>query len=263
MIRKTAWLHGTNNFTTTPRLQVTGYGLRVTGYGLQGTGARRVFRSWELGVRVFRKRCAAKCETPDAGYELQRVRKSVDVCNLHGPRTTDQKFGSSDGVFIDPCSLIFERSAGANEIIYCGYRYDPEGPGYYVRNRNYIPFLGRWLQRDPIGYAGGINLYEYVEGWPTMGLDPIGLLMGFPAPTLCSTPPGCTSNAKCCQCMVFQEVTGGCEDAVYHAMLNRQALSGHWPKLSVRLGNCSWVHVPGCKLAFLKCKRSPVPVGHR
>ena len=51
-------------------------------------------------------------------------------------------------------------SYGANEIIYCGYRYDPETELYYVRNRTYSPILGRWLQRDPIGYAGGINLYE-------------------------------------------------------------------------------------------------------
>ena len=30
-------------------------------------------------------------------------------------------------------------------------------------NRHYSPALGRWITRDPIGYAGGINLYEYVE----------------------------------------------------------------------------------------------------
>jgi len=71
---------------------------------------------------------------------------------------------------------------GANEIIYCGYRYDPEGPGYYVRNRNYMPFLGRWIQRDPIGYSGGINLYEYVGGRSTVSRDPSGLFENCPCP---------------------------------------------------------------------------------
>ena len=85
---------------------------------LQGAGAGRVFRSWELGVRRLWKRCAAKCEMPDAGYGLQRGGEFVEVFSDHGPMTTDQKFGSSDGLFIDPCSLIFERSAGANDIIY-------------------------------------------------------------------------------------------------------------------------------------------------
>ena len=50
---------------------------------------------------MLRNRCAAKCEMLDAGYRLQRDGETEDVRNLHGPRTTDQKFGSSDGLFID------------------------------------------------------------------------------------------------------------------------------------------------------------------
>jgi len=74
---------------------------------------------------------------------------------------------------------------GANEIIYCGYRYDPETELYYVRNRTYSPVLGRWLQRDPIGYAGGINLYEYVSGRSAIALDANG-----------TTP---SNKQQCCQ----------------------------------------------------------------
>ncbi len=80
----------------------------------------------------------------------------------------------ADGIWFTDDDV--QSNYGANEIIYCGYRYDPEGPGYYVRNRNYIPFLGRWLQRDPIGYAGGVNLYEYVEGRAVNSTDAAGLL---------------------------------------------------------------------------------------
>ena len=161
----------------------------VTGYGLQGTGARRVFRSWELGVRRLWKRCAAECEMPDAGYGLQRDGESVEVFSDHGPRTTDQKFGNSDDLFIDQCSLIFERSAGANDIIFCGYRYEPETSFYYVRNRSYCPTLGRWLQRDPIGYAGGINLYEYVGGRAVVKTDPTGLEAGTGGSDTATAPP--------------------------------------------------------------------------
>ena len=32
---------------------------------------------------------------------------------------------------------------GANDIIFCGYRLDPETENYYVRNRFYAPALGR------------------------------------------------------------------------------------------------------------------------
>ncbi len=64
---------------------------------------------------------------------------------------------------------------GANEIIFCGYRYDPESALYYVRTRTYSPVLGRWLQRDPIGYVAGENLYEYVGGMAVNSADATGL----------------------------------------------------------------------------------------
>ena len=97
-----------------------------------------------------------------------------------------------------------QSSYGANEIIYCGYPnygivimvigtglYDPETDLYYVRNRMYNParytvlrrelksrnVVGgttREIQRDPIGYAGGVNLYEYVGGRAALALDPTG-----------------------------------------------------------------------------------------
>jgi RHS repeat-associated protein len=57
-------------------------------------------------------------------------------------------------------------------------RNDPETQLYYVRNRMYNPALGRWVQRDPIGYSGGINLYEYVGGRAAGNRDALGLQSG-------------------------------------------------------------------------------------
>jgi len=65
-------------------------------------------------------------------------------------------------------------SAKKNEILYCGYRFDPETRLYHVRNRAYHPTLGRWLQRDPLEYVDGMNLYEYVGSRPTVVTDPTG-----------------------------------------------------------------------------------------
>lgn len=59
---------------------------------------------------------------------------------------------------------------------YTGLRIDPETNGlYYARARMYSPTLGRFLQVDPIGYAGGANLYAYVNNDPLNLTDPLGL----------------------------------------------------------------------------------------
>jgi len=66
-------------------------------------------------------------------------------------------------------------SAIDNELLYTGRRRDPETGLQLNRNRFYHSGLGRWVNRDPIGYEGGtLNLYEYVGGMPTIGLDPQG-----------------------------------------------------------------------------------------
>jgi len=97
-----------------------------------------------------------------------------------------------------------------NQILYCGYRFDKTTKLYHVRNRQYHPTLGRWMQRDPgasytladdvaafddlplaqgdgLGsvtapdpwsqYQDGMSLYQYVLGDPVSHSDPTGLVL--------------------------------------------------------------------------------------
>ena len=46
---------------------------------------------------------------------------------------------------------------------------------YSFGYRFYDPATQRWLNRDPMGEEGGVNLYGYVENDPINGIDPLGL----------------------------------------------------------------------------------------
>jgi RHS repeat-associated protein len=76
-----------------------------------------------------------------------------------------------------------------NEVLFAGYRLDPETQLYHVRARAYHPTLGRFLQRDPAGYHDGMNLYEYVRSTPTLSTDPSGMRMLVP-PQIWEGPNG-------------------------------------------------------------------------
>lgn len=61
-----------------------------------------------------------------------------------------------------------------NSIGWDGYAFNPATGDYLVRNRTYRPPIGRWLERDPIVYADGANLFEAVASIPILAIDPNG-----------------------------------------------------------------------------------------
>ena len=67
------------------------------------------------------------------------------------------------------------QSGNLGRFQYTGQAWLPELGMYQYKARIYSATLGRFLQTDPIGYAGGINLYAYVTNDPVNFTDPLGL----------------------------------------------------------------------------------------
>jgi RHS repeat-associated protein len=72
-------------------------------------------------------------------------------------------------------NIIQETGQLENPYAYTGREFDVETGLYYYRARYYDPRTGRFLQHDPIGMQGGMNLYAYALGNPIKLTDPLGL----------------------------------------------------------------------------------------
>jgi RHS repeat-associated protein len=62
-----------------------------------------------------------------------------------------------------------------NNLRFPGQYYDAETSTHYNFFRDYDPSTGRYVESDPIGLEGGINIYVYVGGNPLRWDDSLGL----------------------------------------------------------------------------------------
>ncbi|HKZ81154.1 MAG TPA: RHS repeat-associated core domain-containing protein, partial [Pyrinomonadaceae bacterium] len=93
---------------------------------------------------------------------------------------------------------------------YTGRERDPDTGIFYYRARFYDPQLGRFISEDPIGLAGGLNLFAYVENNPMLFADPNGL---------------CPQNPRRDFTNFLQTMSQDCKDALIKAGLLRRVIS--------------------------------------
>jgi RHS repeat-associated protein len=189
--RVVAELDGSNNVLST-----FVYGLKpnVPDYMVRGGVSYRIISDWRGDVRLV-------VDTTKVGAAAIVQRVDYDEWGIvtylvdpeyapDGPALCFQPFGFAGG--------LWEPSTG---VVRFGAR-------------DYDPLMRRWIQKDPIGFAGGQeNVYVYVGDDPINGGDPAGT--GFPC-----TPgqPGCPFSSfqeECVEYCISQAASAGLYGAAY------------------------------------------------
>jgi RHS repeat-associated protein len=103
-------------------------------------------------------------------YHKDGLGSVVNLADIYGNVVKSYTYKSFGEVYSEMGSLV-------QPFTFTGREYDPESGLYYYRARYYDPRAGRFLTKDPIGFAGGdMNLYRYVTNNPINFIDPSGKL---------------------------------------------------------------------------------------
>src|SRR5262249_39718061 len=104
-------------------------------------------------------------------YLTDRLGSVRDVVNTSGTTVDHLAYDSFGNVTSE------SSPSNADRFKFAGMQYDSATGQYYDAARYYDEAIGRFMEQDPSGFAGGsANLYEYVNNDPTNAIDLTGLI---------------------------------------------------------------------------------------
>ena len=76
--------------------------------------------------------------------------------------------------FFDADGNVISQSSIGNTILFTAREYNIESETYFYRARSMHPNVGRFMQKDPLGYIDGMNIFVYVSNLPVLYRDKYG-----------------------------------------------------------------------------------------
>ena len=146
--------------TTTNRYVYSGLSM-WSEYGSSWNAALAHYTYTGLDKRIIRSTA-----TDARYYHNDGLGSVVAVSNASGVSQASTRFDAWGNVIA---------STGSTQFGFTGREKDATGLHYY-RARYYDSTMGRFTQRDPIGFGGGLNPYSYVSNSPQNFTDPLGLV---------------------------------------------------------------------------------------
>lgn len=96
-----------------------------------------------------------------------------------------------------------------------GLHHDPVTGLVYNRNRMLHTQLGRFMQRDPLGYVDGMSSYQYQTSRPTSSTDPQGTVTLKECLDACYSACKETAVARICRRLKSPRARALCWSAIY------------------------------------------------